>query len=428
MASKESLDSAFRPRQPGLVACHECDLLHHAGDIPSGARALCSRCGAELYRHVPNSLDRSLALYLTSLLLFLLANVFPFLSLKIGGRVEDNILLSASLAFFREGMGELGILVFLTSILFPFVTIAGMLYILLPLKFGQHAPGTGRVYRLVSRLMPWSLIGVFMLGVLVSVVKLLDLATVIPGVSLFAFAGLLVSLTAARTNLDVRLIWPHQTVAPSGIKPAPAAALGLVSCHACGLLAKASGLDHHSRCPRCDGPLHLRRHNSLMRTWALLAAAALLLIPANVYPVMTVIQLGKGEPNTILSGIVHLIEAGMWGLALLIFFASMVVPVMKLIVLGWLLVTVQRSSAFRPLDRTRLYRVTELVGAWSMVDVFLVAILTALVNLGALATIRPGIGVTFFAAVVVLTMLAAHSFDPRLIWDKANNNNDEQRH
>jgi len=135
--------------------------------------------------------------------------------------------------------------------------------------------------------------------------------------------------------------------------------------------------------------------------------------------VMTVIRFGQGEPNTIVGGVMHLIGGGMWPLAMLVFFASFVVPLSKIAVLVLLLVTVRRGSAWRPRDRTLLYRVTEVVGAWSMVDIFLVGILAALVNLGALATVRPGVGAVFFGAAVVLTMLAAASFDPRLIWDRA---------
>jgi paraquat-inducible protein A len=159
--------------------------------------------------------------------------------------------------------------------------------------------------------------------------------------------------------------------------------------------------------------------NSTARTWALLLSATVLLIPANVYPVMTVIQYGAGEPSTILAGVVHLIQAGMWPLAMLVFFASFVVPITKILVLAFLLLTIRRGTAWRVRDRTLLYRVIESVGAWSMVDVFLVGILVALVQMDALARVLPGIGVSFFAASVVLTMIAARSFDPRLVWDRA---------
>ena len=170
-------------------------------------------------------------------------------------------------------------------------------------------------------------------------------------------------------------------------------------------------------CPRCGASLHYRKPNSISRTWALIWAAIILYIPANVYPVMTVISFGKGSPDTILSGVKALAEHGMWPLALLVFFASITVPMAKLIGMIYLLLSVQRKSHWRPKDRTVLYRVTEVIGRWSMIDIFMISILVALVKLQAIATIEPGPGAISFAAVVVLTMFAAMSFDPRLIWD-----------
>ncbi len=407
----------------GLIACHECDLLHRIAPLAPGGKALCRRCGALLYRNVPDSLDRAAALYIAALLLWAMANTFPFVALKLSGRIEENLMVSGPLALARAGMPELGLLVFLTSILFPLLTIAGTLYVLLPLRFGWRFPGVAPTYRMVRLLTPWSLIGVFMLGVLVSIVKLLDLADVVPGTGLYAFVGLLLVSAAAHANLDHGAIWPRIGPLPAGAGAAPAAtaaALGLTGCHTCELLVSAAPPGGSAHCPRCGSAVHgLRLPNSIARTWALLGSAALLLIPANVYPVMTVIQFGQGEPNTILSGVMHLIESGMWPLAMLVFFASFVVPLSKIAVLLLLLLTVQKGSAWRRRDRTLLYRVTEVVGAWSMVDIFLVGILAALVNLDALATVRPGVGAVFFGAAVVLTMLAAMSFDPRLIWDRA---------
>lgn len=164
--------------------------------------------------------------------------------------------------------------------------------------------------------------------------------------------------------------------------------------------------------------MHHRKPNSIARTWALLIAAAILYIPANVFPVMTVTYVGKSQSDTILSGVTHLIESGMWPLAAILFFASVTVPVLKLVVLSYLLLSVHYKSLWRPQDRTRLYRLTEIVGRWSMVDIFVVAILVALVRIGNFATIEPGIGAMAFGAVVVLTMFAAMTFDPRIIWDR----------
>jgi paraquat-inducible protein A len=172
-----------------------------------------------------------------------------------------------------------------------------------------------------------------------------------------------------------------------------------------------------AECPRCGTILHRRKPNSIARTWALVVTAAILYVPANLLPVMTVIYFGRGEPNTILSGVKELIQAGMWPVALLVFFASITVPVLKLLGLTFLLITVQRRSTWRLRDRGLMYRIIEQVGRWSMVDIFMISILVALVNLGAIATITPGAGAICFAAVVIITMFASMSFDPRLIWD-----------
>jgi paraquat-inducible protein A len=257
-----------------------------------------------------------------------------------------------------------------------------------------------------------------MLGVLIAIVKLQDIANVIPGTSLYALVGLLVSFAAARANFDPAILWPVAGQPQAEISPGAV----LVNCHVCGLVTDEK--HGHEVCPRCTTPLHHRKQNSILRTWALLFTATILIIPANIYPVMTVIQFGQGEPNTILSGVLHLIESGMWGLAMIVFVASIVIPVMKLTVLAYLLISVQKKSVWRPRDRTLLYRVTEAVGAWSMVDIFLVGILSALVSLDALSTIRPGIGATYFGAAVVITRFAAHSFDPRLIWDNLDHSKD----
>lgn len=194
-----------------------------------------------------------------------------------------------------------------------------------------------------------------------------------------------------------------------------AAELGLAGCHCCGLVARYMG--EGCRCPRCGRQLHMRLPNSLTRTWAFLCTAMILYIPANTLPVMTTRYLGQDLSATILSGVVLFIEHGDWPLALIIFVASVLVPLLKILSLGYLLVSVHRRSTIRPRERTVLYRATELIGRWSMVDIFVVAVLVALVQMGNLASVFPGAGASAFAGVVVLTILAAQAFDPRLIWD-----------
>ncbi len=192
---------------------------------------------------------------------------------------------------------------------------------------------------------------------------------------------------------------------------------GLISCHSCHLLCRGDDRTSVMTCPRCGTRLHGRKPNSIHRTWALVLAAFVFYIPANVLPITTVISFGKGQSDTIMSGVIYFIHSGMWPIALVIFVASVFVPLVKLFILTFLLISVQRKSKWRQKDRTRLYRITEVIGRWSMVDIFVVTILVALVNLGALASIHAQPGAIFFCAVVVITMFAAMSFDPRLIWD-----------
>ncbi len=192
--------------------------------------------------------------------------------------------------------------------------------------------------------------------------------------------------------------------------------LGLASCHTCGLLLRLPARGH-VHCPRCGSPVHLRKPNSIGTSWALLIAAMIMYLPANLLPVMATTYVGSTQADTIMSGVIYLLHHD-WPLALIVFVASVLVPLLKMLALLYLLITVQRRSPLRRVQRTRLYRLTELVGRWSMVDVFVVSLMAALVQVGALATIEPGGGALAFASVVILTMLAAMSFDARLIWDQ----------
>ncbi|RVU85732.1 paraquat-inducible membrane protein A [Leucothrix sargassi] len=200
---------------------------------------------------------------------------------------------------------------------------------------------------------------------------------------------------------------------------------GLIACHVCHNLNSVpskQGLEidddeHQIHCYVCESVIHSRIPNSLNKTWALVIAAIILYIPANTQAIMTVKFWGDGQPETIMSGVLSLLYSGMWPLALLIFVASIFIPIAKLIVLVYLLLSIRYRSKWRPKERTQLYRITEFIGRWSMIDIFVIGILVALVQFGNTASVAPGIGALSFAAVVICTMVAAHSFDPRLIWD-----------
>ena len=196
------------------------------------------------------------------------------------------------------------------------------------------------------------------------------------------------------------------------MKYVTASSTGLLSCHACGLLQPRA-----QRCTRCHAALHMRRPDSLSRTWALIIAAALLYIPANLLPVMHTASLTGHEDDTIMSGIVYFWTSGSWPLAIIVFVASILVPMLKLFVLALLAWTAGRRSAWRPVERTKLYRLVEFIGRWSMLDIFVVTLTVALVRFQTLAVITARPGAIAFGSVVILTMLASMQFDPRLIWD-----------
>ena len=202
--------------------------------------------------------------------------------------------------------------------------------------------------------------------------------------------------------------------------PMTAASRGLASCHVCLKLAAA---DHHL-CPRCGAALHLRKSNSIERTLALLFTACVLYIPANILPIMITDQLGQPTPSTIIGGVVLLLDMGSAPIAAIIFFASVMIPSSKIAMMFYLCWSVRNGPPETARQRTVLYRITEFIGKWSMIDVFVVAILVALINLTNLVVIHPGTATVAFAGVVMVSMVAAESFDPRLMWDQRENNDE----
>ncbi|HET7731937.1 MAG TPA: paraquat-inducible protein A [Usitatibacter sp.] len=198
---------------------------------------------------------------------------------------------------------------------------------------------------------------------------------------------------------------------------------GLFLCGVCDLLNRKGGDDLRCCCARCGATLHARTPNSLPRTWAFLIAAAVLYVPANLLPVLHTGTLFNQQTDTIMSGVVHLWVTGSWGLSIIVFIASIVVPLAKLLSLGYLAWAAQRRSTLGVQKRANLYRATHYIGRWSMVDIYVGATLVALVHLGPFANIEPGPGAIAFGAVVVLTMLATMSFDPRLTWDALDDRN-----
>lgn len=197
-----------------------------------------------------------------------------------------------------------------------------------------------------------------------------------------------------------------------------ASAMGMVGCHLCGLVCEKPHTNPHELgCPRCGAVLHARHPNSLARAWACVLAAVIFYVPANALPVMHANMLGRGSDSTISTGIIEFWKAGSYGIALVIFIASVAVPCAKFLALGFLLITGKRQTHWARRERALLYRLVERVGYWSMLDVLVVAIVAGIVKFKAMADVEPRIGILFFGGVVILTMIAAMQFDPRITWD-----------
>ena len=397
-----------------LILCPDCGAPHALPPPAPGHRAECTRCGSVLRQFRSGNLGHAAALTIAALILFAVANLFPVLTFELEGRSQSATLLSGSAALWTGGYEGLAGLVFFVLFLAPLANLVGTLYVVLPLAAGRRpALHAAWAYRMVARLRRWAMAEVFLLGLIVAYVKLSDMATLEPGPSLAALVGFILLQVWGEASLSPFVVWERVAPQTRVFQAAHVSPEELTACHDCRQVVAGSEGD----CPRCGAGLHRRKPGSLRRSWALVVSAALLYVPANLLPIMTVIYFGAGQPDTILSGVEALIAAEMWPVALLVFFASITVPVLKLAGLVYLLLSVQRASAHRQRDRTRLYRLIEGVGRWSMVDIFMISLLAALVQLGAIATVEAQLGSIAFAAVVVITMLASESFDPRLIWD-----------
>jgi paraquat-inducible protein A len=406
-----------------LIACHECDLLQRETALRIGGSARCARCGAQLYRNRPDGLNRALACALGGLVMFGIANAFPIVGLDVSGNLVETTLLGAVEMLYSQGVWPLAGLVLATSFLMPLAEICAMIYLLLPLSMNRVPRGGRAAFRALHAVRPWGMTEVLILGFLVALVKLAAIAKVVPGLSLFAFGAVMLLISGASASFDPRVAWariePRGSLFDLDVHAKTAAKAGLFVCHDCALISKASPHAHAGRCPRCHSMLHFRKPNSISRTWALLTAAMVLYIPANVLPVMNTSSLFGAEKDTIMSGVAYLWTSGSWPLAVLVFIASIAVPMLKIIALILLVLSTQMHARWLPVRRTRIYRIVEFVGRWSMLDIYVITVLVALVQFNALATIHAGAAAIAFGAVVVLTMLAAMAFDPRLIWDAA---------
>lgn len=410
-----------------LIACPDCGLRQLLGPVPRGSRAECRRCGKLIARPDPVRCGAALALLATALLLWLPACTAPLMLVSANGAVRRSELASGIAALWTAGFPFLAVVVAAFSIVVPSLYLALLITVLAGVRLGSvSAPahptdaarrGLGRLYRWALGLRPWAMIEVYLLGACVAYSRIQRVAFVSVGTAGWCLVAATLALLLADAVLDERSVWQALPIVPRGrsqeASPSPAPA----ACRICDLaIPEARSGD---RCPRCRARLLMRKPHSVERTSALVLCGFLLFIPANLLPVLTIEQLGQQQSNTILGGVLELARYGLWPLAVIVFTASIVIPFTKLCGLSCNLLLTRQGSARFLRSRTRLHRMIDWVGRWSNIDVFTVSILVALVQFGQLTRVRVQSGMIAFAAVVIVTMIAAKSFDSRLMWDAA---------
>ena len=415
--SKPTSATIARARLPAhSMICHQCDLRTQLPPLLPGMEARCPRCNDALCAIPHAPYEGPLAMATSALCFLILACAFPFLTMSVQGKVSQISLLQSAETLIQQDFAVLAELLLIFVLVTPLVFLSILIYLYEGLRQQRKLPGAAFLNRTIAKLKPWMMVDVFMLGVLVSMIKMTSYADLSPGWSFWAFLCFMLTLTRASSMVNAH--WLHQQSARlqaiNPLETEPEEALG---CKVCGFLSPITA----TQCVHCASPLHHRHPHSLQITLALLAAAVIFYLPANLYPMMVTEALGATTTSTILQGVVLLWDLGSYPVALVILIASVFIPMIKMLSISLLCLAAWRAQRGKPLHYTKLYRFTEFIGRWSMVDVFVVAILVALVQMGSLMSIYPGTASLSFAVVVILTMLSAMSFDVRLIWDQTQN-------
>lgn len=409
------MKSHFKPplvQHDPIIVCEACDWVNQIPPLRQGQRVRCARCHHTLLTITPKLPERLLTLSGSALLMLSMALIFPFLGFSAKGISQWITLPDTVITLLSHHFIFLGILVTLLLLVLPISFLISTSYIALAWVTKRPFPFQSIAARWLVVVQPWLMVDVFLVGIFVALVKLHSLAQIATGLSFWAYCAFVILFIKVMVLIDRRMLWFNVTRhSTSPYTPHQ----GMFSCDFCG-----AAVDNQMIfCPRCHHHLHKRYPNSLKRTMALLIAAVIMYIPANLFPIMNTEFLGQSMPSTILGGVTLLWAMGSYPVAMVIFIASIVVPIAKILSLSWLCWQCYKPSNQATHQKTKLYHITDFIGRWSMIDVFVVAILSTLVQLGSLMSIIPGSAAVSFASVVILTMLAAMAFDPRLLWDSS---------
>jgi paraquat-inducible protein A len=395
-----------------VIGCPDCGSHQRLPPPEPRASLRCVACGGILERTHGRSLRLALACSMATLLLLLPANLSLFLRTDALGVSRSSHLASAAGAMLQGGWPLLAAVVFLFVVVFPIARFTLLTLVLGALELGEHPRWLGRAFRYSNRLQTWAMPDVFLLGLAVAYARLADSVAVMAGPGALCFIAAGVLSLFVRATLDRQAVW--ERIAPTRTSLPYAGALECTDCE-----QLVGSHREGAPCPRCTNPIYRRKPEAVSRTVALTLGALILYIPANIYPLATLPIDYKPTTYTVLEGVIELAQAGLWDLAILVFTASFAIPFLKLAGISWCVLSVIRRSNRHLVMKTRVYRVVEEIGRWSMVDPFVIGAFVPVMNYNSLVYGRAEPAAVPFTAVVILTIISAKTFDPRLMWDAA---------
>ena len=386
--------------------CHGCDLPINSISLEKGKSAYCPRCGIHLYRGGSPSLSGNLAIAVACLLLYVPSHFFAFISIRLFGVMIPATLPSGIMTLYNEGFIFLSLLILFCSSIAPFLLCFSVMAAHIALQFNNIQILKYALYT-IKHLKVWVMIDVFLVSIAISCFKLQDYSDIHMGIGLYGFVLLQFMTVLLVTRVSVYGYWEkYRTEFSYHFNKKE---LHCLHCH-------LSQPKNHL-CVRCKKPISRRKPRSIQKTWAYITAATIVIFPANLVPISILITNGRRIEDTIFSGVVSLVKSNMWGIALIIFIASIVVPVAKILGLTYLLLSIKFKRRIFCRQRMTIYFIIKWIGRWSMMDLFVICIMMTVIDRGQILDFTPGFGAVAFGLVVLLTMFAAESIDPRHIWD-----------
>ena len=403
-------------------SCPHCGLFSELPNEISHVDINCPRCDYRFARKRPLSKEHTLAFAISGFLFCLILISAHFLDVSLYGRHQTTTLWGGPEVLDQQQLLPLAIIVALATLLLPILKLALIIAVILLLRLENPPSIVIPILRWIKYISPWAMLEVYLLGLIVAYTRLQAMAYINLDVASYALVGAILCMAMVDSRIDMEGLWNSCRKKFLNIQLDEADADTILGCETCHQVSKTNLGDD---CPRCQAVLNLRKVRSIQQTWALLIAGILCYIPANLLPVMQISRLGKPRDYTITGGMLEIAHHGLVPLAALVFVASIAIPLLKILSLSYLLLTTHNQSRKYLKHRTKLYRVVSFIGRWSMVDIFMVSILVALMHFGHLTQIKAEIGGLFFASVVILTMIAAERFDARLMWDAADQNDQQ---